>query len=456
MSKQKNSRTMIVRRLAPLLVILSTAINVAAQDVEDNNVQSAILQGDYAAALRSLDTMDINKSASYNFYKGVAYESMGRFDSAAAAYTRSLQLNPAQAAAIKGLARSYSTTNSVKPAMASYKRVLEMDSTCVATRLQYATLLRKERKLGEAMEQYAWLIKHDSTNYYFWELAGDCSHQSGLSQFATHYLFHAYRLNPTNLALVNKYGLMLRMLNTPPRLIRPIIEEALTIDSTYFPLLELLGKMYIDEKNYPKAEEIYAKAYRMGDTTSRVVYKYLGISMFNNSRSLPATLRQLERAYRMDSTDVFCNYYYAQTLLRCNEFKSAIAVIDHTKNILYPDPTTATSFCELRGDINAQIFNYSQALSDYNEALTHSPNKASLMYKLGWYNRNNQDPDKALTYIAKYMELVDTDTAIAQSKRQEKMEQAQRLLEDIEQMKRHKDSIDLQNSRVIDSTVLSN
>lgn len=282
------------------------------------------------------------------------------------------------------------------------------------------------------MEQYNWLTQYDSTNYYFWELAGDCAYEVAMPLLTLNYFDEAYRLSNNNPQLAYKYARFLNQLKVPLADINPIIDSGLSSDSLYFLLYELLGMINLDNNKNQNAEEILLKAYNLGDTSTFVINKYLAIGLFKNHKQIQSE-KYFEKAYKLDSTDIFLNYAYACALYDIGEQYKAIDLLNYTKQIIFPDSAMVSKIYELEGDINTRYQRSNQAYNNYHTAIIFSAKNYEVLYKISKTCVKLEDFELAKDYINQYISAINNNTELTEKEKNSRTKWAKYNLEKIDE-----------------------
>ena len=335
---------------------------------------------------------------------GSLYEEQLKYDSAQVVYQKTLELDSTCSQCYQKLASVMVSKGMVKNAINNYKKSIELDTNNTAARIQFARLLKRENLFKESMEQWKYILINDTANYYIWEQIGDCAVKLNDYGWAWNTYYNSFFLNPNNMPVAAKIGQIGIQQNVPYEYFESIIDTALSIDSTYIPLLRVKGTMQFNMKEYEKSLSIYENAFQLGDS-SRITLKHMGISCFNIGKFLKSST-YLEFAYNYDSTDVSLNYYWACSLINIGERVKAIDLLNSTEAIMIPDPKEMSLLYETRADAYQKGGEHKMALEQRLKALEFDPKNKDIVYNIAFhFDLTEKDAEKAIDYYEKYLEL---------------------------------------------------
>jgi len=384
------------------IFLLFTSIILSAQNV--NEAQLLILNGEYQKAIDILQKTDKDSNASLLLAN--AFENIGRYDSSSVYYVKALEKDSLNVSTLKGLARSYSALGFIGKATSSIAEAVRLDSLDVSTRLMYANILKKGNSSEDALEQYKWLVRYDSTNSYYWEIFADCAISINDYISAVIAYSNSLSLNQKNLPLCVKYYKTLIAMQYPKDTIYKLVNQRVeNIDSNYVPLLQIKGKLEIDLDKYKMAYSTFSRIENLGDS-SFFTLKYLGISLFHNDYYYQAD-DVLSKAYAMDSSDAFMNFVYAKAMLQIGDRQKAIGVADNVLHSFDQNYALLALIYELKGDIYFGNQDYKKAEENYLTMLKYSSDDESTLYKMCGFYYQQKDVYKTKDFAEKYLKLVD-------------------------------------------------
>ncbi len=335
---------------------------------------------------------------------GSLYEEQLKYDSAQVVYQKTLKLDSTCSQCYQKLAGVMVANGMVKNAIENYEKALDIDSTNRNARIQLARLLKRENMFKKSIEHWRYLLLNDSANYYIFEQIGDCASRMNEMGWAWNAYHSSFYLNPNNMPVAAKIGQIGIQQNVPYLFFESTIDTALSIDSTYIPLLRVKGTMQFNMKEYEKSLSIYENAFQLGDS-SRITLKHMGISCFNIGKFLKSST-YLEFAYNYDSTDVSLNYYWACSLINIGERVKAIDLLNSTEAIMIPDPKEMSLLYETRADAYQKGGEHKMALEQRLKALEFDPKNKDIVYNIAFhFDLTEKDAEKAIDYYEKYLEL---------------------------------------------------
>ncbi len=335
---------------------------------------------------------------------GSLYEEQLKYDSAQVSYQKALELDSTCSQCYQKLANVMVAKGMVRNAIERYEKALQIDSTNRNARIQLARLLKRENMFKNSIEHWRYLLLNDSANYYIFEQIGDCASRMNEMGWAWNAYHSSFYLNPNNMPVAAKIGQIGIQQNVPSMYYESVIDSALTIDSTYIPLLRVKGTMMFNMKEYEKSLRIYENAFQLGDT-SRITLKHMGVSCFNIGKFLKSST-YLEFAYKYDSTDVSLNYYWASSLINIGERVKAIELLNSTEAIMIPDPKEMSLLYETRADAYQKGGDHKLALEQKLKALEFNPTNLDLIYSIAFqYDHIEKNAEKSIEYYEKYLAL---------------------------------------------------
>lgn len=150
---------------------------------------------------------------------------------------------------------------------------LSIDSTSQEVRRTLIALLTAKKDLQGAKQEAQNLIKV-SENEENYELLGSVLFVNGDIQGAQNAFSKAYSFNESAMVLERLASIM------PPKQAIALVETHVRFKGCEERLCLILGDIYKKEKNFVRAEEIYAKLYNQSSTTENL-QPYLNILLFN-------------------------------------------------------------------------------------------------------------------------------------------------------------------------------
>jgi tetratricopeptide (TPR) repeat protein len=395
------------KRILIAVILSATSISLYPQMAQDTSIVNAemeMLMGNYSTALfliqHQQQKMDINER--WLQLKALAFENLNQFDSAEKIYARILEFNGNNIDATRGLARTYTAIGRVKAAVAQWERAITIDSLNRSTRLSYARLLKREGDLSRALIQYQWLIQADTCNFSHWEQIGDCAAGLGKIDVAYEAYDKAFYCNPANAPLAAKYLQFVVKSGAPPWIVIPVAEVAIKADSTYIPLVRLMGYVkYNYTKDYPSAQKWFTKAYEMGDT-SKFTTKHLGITLYNNGYFTKAS-EMMALAFASDSTDRMLNYVLARAYIDIGERFKALELLNLNEFLILPDTMELSVIYATRGELHSRAMEYQLAIKNYERAFDLDPKSIYYLLRIGESYYGLKELKKALDYFEVFL-----------------------------------------------------
>lgn len=332
---------------------------------------------------------------------GFLWENASQYDSAIWAFSRVLEFQGENSDALFGLARCFAASGRVKSAIASFNELMNRDSTNRLARLQFARLLKREGKYRDALSHLMKLSATDSTNSFLLEQIGDCGVKLGNPGLAISAYQQGYSYNPQNMPLATKYLQLAMQLQIPLELCQQIGYTALRFDSTYTPILRMLGYLEYTSQRFEEAMNLFTKAYNESDT-SYLTLKYLGLSIFNYGKTF-RSIRYLEKAFALDTTDKVLNFVFAKAMGETGDRMKALRVLRLNERLILPDSAELALVYTEMGNVHKYGVEMDQAIGFFQKAYGMNPKQIDLLYNLGQCYESVKNWEQAKECYSQYV-----------------------------------------------------
>jgi tetratricopeptide (TPR) repeat protein len=288
-----------------------------------------------------------------------------------------------QRAALRGIG------NDFPGAEADLKQALQIEPDNDSVTLQYANLLWKNNRKGEARNMYSALLQRDSKNRFALEAMGYLSRDVGDNKAAE--------------------GFFTRMANAYP--------------DDYVPFVAL-GDLYTAERQFPKAQTSYDKAFKLAPSNPQIIAAGSNAAIDNHQIDLagewiaratgtmkndPRVMRETERflflkgrylesarigqqALAKMPRDRDAAVYLAYDYYNLGRFDDTLALASRYESILPKEP----NFPLLEGHVHRQNQLLQQAIDDFTRVVQKDPRMLDALVIRGYVRNDMQDASNAI------------------------------------------------------------
>jgi len=176
----------------------------------------------------------------------------------------------------------------------------------------------------------------------------------------------------------------------------------------FAPALANLAAVLYRIGEYAESIAVYRRALSL-DPDNASAWIYLA-EAYQKTGDNTGALQALEKARRIDSTDVSLVYQQSEVHIAMEEFEAAANLVREG----YAKNPEETDFLVYLGDIYRLNKNFSESVAAYREALAVKPNDKELLYKLADCLAEDQKPYLAMDVLNQIMQMDPgfTDAAI--------------------------------------------
>jgi tetratricopeptide (TPR) repeat protein len=176
----------------------------------------------------------------------------------------------------------------------------------------------------------------------------------------------------------------------------------------FAPALANLAAVLYRIGEYAESIATYRRALNL-DSENASAWIYLAEAYQKTGDNVGA-LQALEKARRIDSTDISLVYQQSEVHIAMEEFEAAAKLVREG----YAKNSEETDFLVYLGDIYRLNKNFSESVAAYREALAIKPNDKELLYKLADCLAEDQKPYLAMDVLNQIMQMDPgfTDAAI--------------------------------------------
>ncbi|HWA32780.1 MAG TPA: hypothetical protein VG737_01555 [Cyclobacteriaceae bacterium] len=301
------------------------------------------------------------------------------------------------------MAQCTSAIGASRTAIKLYEKTLLIDPDNIGALSRVAQLYIRDYNPKMALICYFSLIRHDSTNGYYYRQAGNVTLTIEDEPGAAVWFEKAIELNPADSdAALELASLMLKQQMFEKA--DMVIDSALRYDPASRPLRLMKARSAHDQHHYELVISIVNGILENADTT-QLYARLLGTSYFHTKQysELVPCMNFLLRTGQEDDR-IF--YYLGVEARERGDLRSSVAYFRKAAQVSISE-NTSIYFSNL-GQSYEGLKDYSNAIKAYRDAYNHSE-KGILLYHLARnYDTYYKDKDVAFRYYEKYLESDDT------------------------------------------------
>ena len=379
-------------------------------------------EGKYLETIELANSKLVNDSLNFDawYYKGLAQQSLYKFSEAAISFEKAACLTLNKTAVLFLLGNALESSGNDVKAIETYKELIAIDSIHIPAKARLAHVYKSQKEYLPAIELFSDLVKHDSTNGYFFKQLAFCCNKFGFNEPVISYYEKAIALNPNDLEsgrlLINEF------------INQKYYEDAIRLVDTFlirFPNnIDLLKQQaYISAigGNYLDAVRQFKKVVELGDS-SLFTSKYYGQSLYNNGQYDKAIF-WLNRYIKTNEDDTKNQYILGMAYQKDYQYTKSLEHFHLAMGQVFDKQLIARVFIEtgntysaygdylgFRDNTGLQAPNmYKLAIENYLIALDLTPSNFDLYRTLGsCYEAKLKDIQIALYYYEKYYKELDT------------------------------------------------
>lgn len=255
------------------------------------------------------------------------------------------------------------------------QKCIVLDSTFTPAKISLAQVLYSNEEFTQATEIYANLLETDSLNAFLWNSLGNCYVKLSFTPMAYSCYRNAFYLNPKNSSNTLKLISVLNILKLEDHYEESLFycDSSLSYNPTYKPLLRRKASLFFSNKEYAKADSMFAYLMSQRDSSFAVI-KQAGVckAMLGNYDDAIFLLRKAEQ---QSENDMAVLLYLASALSsKAKYFDESVEVVSKIRKNLEPDSNIlrqtftilAQSYLGIKDTVNA-ILQYHSSMSPDNK-----------------------------------------------------------------------------------------
>ena len=394
------------------LLFLISSSSLLAQKNNAFEIDSLIIEGDYALALKKANVLIEKDSINANLW--MLYGKTNRlnqyYNKAIVAYEKAISLSPDNKSWMLVLAKTYKSSTNKSKAIKIYKEVLQLDSLNTAALTGLSGIYLKQAKFKQAYLIYHKLYLSDTLNSEYIRQMGYCKYRIGDNKIAFELYKKSYEINNQNLNTI--YWLSNVYSNSEKYdTAISIIDHALILYPENGRLYYSRGNISYKQNHHYRSAHDYLKSTKLGYVNEHMTKK-LGKSLFVIKKYDDAR-EFLESLIVKDTADYqICNYL-GNIYNKLKDYDKALMFYRYANEIITPAPLVKASLYSGMSDSYAGKMQYYKQI----EYIKKSAKQRLLVYPgitayshyleiAVIYETKLNDKKMALKYYQKYWAVI--------------------------------------------------
>ncbi len=392
------------------LLILAIFISkpLAAQNW-DQQIRSLLLDDQFEEVLAVTDTVQVPDSLmdKLNYYRGIAYQSLFKFDSAYHYYHLASIADSQNVHYLVSMGQMLTKLGRTREAVEVYENTRGQFQPGSNHLVELASLYTNRNRHKESLEIYIDLHENDPANYYYLKQAGKCFLELNRTDSALACFKTSLELNPADSYLTYQVAnIYLKRKDFENAVLH--LQEGFLYDSNNLDLLKLRGYIWLLSMQYEDAILDLEKA-RILDSSSLFINKYLGMA-YHENKDFTESRQTLQQAFEIDSTDAETAYFLGSACRWSQHEEEGVIYYKKSIELRQPDPEQLKNVCLQLAELYKVLHRFDEALNAYQVALEYDPYDNTIYFKIGqMYDRNLNQKKTAIEYYEKYLSEGKTD-----------------------------------------------
>jgi tetratricopeptide (TPR) repeat protein len=426
-----------VKKYALILTWLLLGLDTCFSQSEDPvlHLRLLMLNEQFEELLQVTDTMQACDSLldQVFYFRGRAYQSLLKYDSAYHYYQRAVQLDSTNLSFRVSMGHALEKLGRIRETIGIYEAIIAGFQPRDQHLAELANLYSIRKEYAKSLAIYRSLLVKDSLNYYYAKQAGKNFLDMERLDSSIFYYEYAFSLNQKDVFLAHRLG-NLHLLNQDlPTAIRRV-STGLAFDSTNLDLLKLRGYLFLHNQHYIPAIRDLEKAWSQ-DSLSVFTNKYLGMSYHEEKQFNKARIALL-RAFRLDSTDAETAFFLGNACRWSKLEEDGVRYFLKAIELRQPDPGKLKDIFIQLAELYKVLHRFDEAFDAYDMALAYDPADNTLYFKIAQvYDRNLNQKKTAIEYYEKYLSGGNTDQQLFNAEEGTSSALEQHVRERINQLK---------------------
>ena len=375
-------------------------------------LRAAYVDGAYEEIVRRVhtlrqDSLSPSTVAEMNMVLGRAEQARGRHEAAIQALRRARvaasDLNRSLGSIDRALGESYVARYWWPQAASAFRRVLDATPRDRAARRALAEVYRRSRQWSEAREQYARLVRADSSNGRWWARLAQCSLELNATDRALRHFATAHRHLPQSSDVALSLSRLYRAKGRPGAA-RRVVDITLSKQPGDPRLWRRQADLAFEQDDLDTARRAYTRTIATGDS-SATAYRRIGLINVRQQKYAQA-LSPLRESFQRDSTHARTSLYLGVAYLKLDSLQRATTYLQRTVDQRVQGPLTRA--LEQLGTTYSQRGDVTNAVRVYKTALRLQPTRSVLYFHLATvYDEHYRDKSPAARYYHRFLQRVD-------------------------------------------------
>ncbi len=234
------------------------------------------------------------------------------------------------------LGTAYSALNDFRNARRLLEKAVDLEPDRIGYRFQLARLLVQVSLGGEAADEYAAILRRDSTFLPAMYQLGLLLYERREYAQAAEYFQRIVRLNPSDFLSQYYLGACYATMEKPDSA-RYVLSACVTLQPAYTPAVALLASRYFARPDYQQALRLYTRAVQLRPGNADLLYRQ-GLCHEKLS-DYASAIRAYGSAIRIDSGHVHAYAHLGQAFFQTGKYDSAIAAFEHAVRLEEDNPS---------------------------------------------------------------------------------------------------------------------
>lgn len=393
----------------------------SAVQVPMSALRAAYVEGAYEDVVRRArkwlrDSLGTSEKVELSMLLARAEQTRGRHDAAIEVLRRARvtasEQDQSLVAIDRTLGQSYVARHQWPQAASAFRRVLEAQPEDRAARQALAEVYRRSRNWDRGREQYARLVRADSTNGQWWARLGQSALQLSAREEARRHFVKAHRHLPQSASVALSLS---RLYRTSGRLddAQRVVDTTLSYQDGDPRLWRRRADLAFEQNALDTARRAYRQTIATGDSSAAALRR---IGLIDVRRQAYARARPfLQRAFQRDSTHTRTTLYLGIVYLKLDSLDRAASYLQRTIEREREGPITRAF--EHLGATHSRRQEVSAAVEAYKMALRLQPGRTEVYFRLATvYDEQYEDKAPAARYYRRFLEA-SSETSLPELRR---------------------------------------
>jgi tetratricopeptide (TPR) repeat protein len=387
--------------LATVFIFISCSYTLA-----QDKLTEVYYSGNYQEVIEASSALIVSGDTTFNtFYlKALSEAQLGQALEAIGTLQNALVVHPGEPRLSRMLARQYFDAGNYVEAQIGYTRLVQSDSTDVASWLKLAEIASFRQQYKHAEQALNQVLAIDSMNLSSLMMMGDIlnrHHHTGAVIFYERAYHHYPESQKAAYALANWY---IQSKNAWKSI--PVSEAMLRLDSSSIKFNKLLAYAYYKTAEPATAVRYFEYANQLGDSTA-FSFKFKGISHYLQA-DFNSAIESLTFALKKDTLDAEIYFFLGASLATTTRKNEAMSHLNRSLQLMQPDPSIVSRIYSEQGNLKRLEMQYQEAYTLYEQAWeADSSNVISLYYMASILDNSLHKSKEAMVDYKRYIDALE-------------------------------------------------